>query len=101
MGQIQDEGADIGSPEGLERIPLPSGGAVLLEAGQKGGIVQTGENCRQLAMTGILRNLTAGVTVKVGHDGNHDFPSGWGHRHADRWSRSFCAYMIAELSVIR
>ena len=52
--QVQDEGGDVGPPEGLERIALASYGSVLLQTGQERIVAQAGENRRQLA-EGILR----------------------------------------------
>ena len=49
VGQVQDEGGDVGSPEGLEGIAGASGGAVVLETGQQSRIAQTGENGGKLA----------------------------------------------------
>ena len=49
MGQIQDEGTDVGTPEGLKRVPMPSNGPVLLQSGQERIVMQAGENCGQLA----------------------------------------------------
>ena len=49
MGQVQDEGGDVGSPEGLKGIAWASCGAVLLEAGQQGRVVQARENGGKLA----------------------------------------------------
>ena len=54
MGQVKDEGGDIGSPEGFEGIAWASCGAVVLEAGQQGRVVQAGESRRQLAKA-VLR----------------------------------------------
>ena len=54
MGQVQNEGGDISSPEGLERIARASGGAVVLEAGQQGRVDQAGEHGGKFAQ-GILR----------------------------------------------
>ena len=49
VGQIQDKGGDVGSPEGLERVSLPASQPVLLKAGQQGRVVQAGENGGKLA----------------------------------------------------
>ena len=47
--QVQDEGGDVGPPEGLERIALASYGSVLLQTGQERIVAQAGENRRHLA----------------------------------------------------
>ena len=66
VGQVQDEGADVGSPEGLERVALPARGPVLLQADQQGRVVQAGEDRRQLAKV-VLRDAPACARVAVGH----------------------------------
>ena len=53
MWQVQDEGGDIGVPEGFERVSRASVYPVLPEALEQGGVVQQGEYRCQFAQ-GIL-----------------------------------------------
>ena len=55
VGEIEDEGGDVGPPEGQEGIALAAGGAVLLEAVEEGRVVEDVEDGGELAKDALYR----------------------------------------------
>ena len=66
VGQVQDEGGDVGSPEGLEGVAVPARGPVLLQTRQERIVAQAGENCGQLAEI-VLCIGKCSVTMRQRH----------------------------------
>ena len=54
MGQVQDEGGDVGLSKSFEGIAWASCGAVVLETSQQGRVDQVGEHGGKLAKV-VLR----------------------------------------------
>ena len=98
VGQVQNEGADVGAPEGLERVSLPAGGPVLLKPRQERRVVQADEDLLKQAQE-VLSESRLTVIMLQRHL-EHSLPRG-GNRQGLPVPGGFifCSYIVSDLAL--